>query len=249
MKAESLNAARGRKARRLLLPAALAAVTLPLSAEETTESSMELEPVRVTSGKDPLTSITPEKLMRLPGSGNDPLRAIEALPGVTFSNSRSSEPAVRGSSPDDNRYFIDFIPVRNIFHFDGTSLLNDNVIDGFSLEAAAFDAQYNDATGAIISATSRAPYSDRSQAILDFSFLKAGILLETPIDENQGVYLSVRQSLLHFYIENFLDDEEFEFTTVPEYYDYQGKYHIRLNDTDTLTFQAIGSRDKAGPDF
>ena len=206
----------------------------------------ELDDIRITAQDDSLTEISTKKLLRMPGAGNDPLRAIEALPGVTFSTGRNAEPAVRGSSPDDNLYIIDFMPVANIFHFDGSSLLNDNVIQDFKLEAAAFDAQYNNATGAVIEANSRAPYTDRKQAVIDFSFLKAGILLETPITENSAAYLSVRQSLIHFYIENLLDDEDFEFTTVPEYYDYQAKYQLQLSDDDSISVQALGSRDKAG---
>ncbi len=206
----------------------------------------ELDDIRITAQDDSLTEISTKKLLRIPGAGNDPLRAIEALPGVTFSTGRNAEPAVRGSSPDDNLYIIDFMPVANIFHFDGSSLLNDNVIQDFKLEAAAFDAQYNNATGAVIEANSRAPYTDRKQAVIDFSFLKAGILLETPITENSAAYLSVRQSLIHFYIENLLDDEDFEFTTVPEYYDYQAKYQLQLSDDDSISVQALGSRDKAG---
>lgn len=206
----------------------------------------ELDDIRITANEDSLTEISTQKLLRMPGAGNDPLRAIEALPGVTFSTGRNSEPAVRGSSPKDNLYIIDFMPVKNIFHFDGSSLLNDNVIKDFNLEAAAFDAQYNNATGGVIEANSRAPYTDRKQAVIDFSLLKAGILLETPITENSAAYLSVRQSLIHLYIENILDDEDFEFTTVPEYYDYQAKYQVQLSGGDTLSVQALGTRDKAG---
>jgi outer membrane receptor protein involved in Fe transport len=206
----------------------------------------ELDNIRITAKDDPLNEISTKKLMRVPGSGNDPLRAIEALPGVTFTTGRRAEPAVRGSSPDDNRYIIDFMPVRNIFHFDGSSLLNDNVIKDFKLDAAAFDAQYNDATGAVIEANSRAPYTDRKQAVIDFSLLKAGILLETPMSESSAAYFSVRQSLIHLYIENLLDDEDFQFTTVPEYYDYQAKYQLQLSGSDTLSVQALGTRDKAG---
>lgn len=222
------------------------ALTCLASSMTYADNEAELDDIRITAQDDSLTEISTKKLLRMPGAGNDPLRAIEALPGVTFSTGRNAEPAVRGSSPDDNLYIIDFMPVANIFHFDGSSLLNDNVIQDFKLEAAAFDAQYNNATGAVIEANSRAPYTDRKQAVIDFSFLKAGILLETPITENSAAYLSVRQSLIHFYIENLLDDEDFEFTTVPEYYDYQAKYQVQLSESDSLSIQALGSRDKAG---
>lgn len=229
----------------LSISSSLAAAFL-LSSLSHANNEAELDNIRITAKDDPLTEISTKKLLKVPGAGNDPLRAIEALPGVTFTTGRRAEPAVRGSSPSDNRYIIDFMPVLNIFHFDGSSLLNDNVIEDFKLEAAAFDAQYNDATGAVIEANSRAPYTDRKQAIIDFSLLKVGMLLETPLSENSAAYLSVRQSLIHLYIENLLDDEEFKFTTVPEYYDYQAKYHLQLSGGDSISIQALGTRDKAG---
>ncbi|WP_286716133.1 TonB-dependent receptor plug domain-containing protein [Thalassolituus sp. UBA2009] len=216
----------------------------PASADET--EAIELDTVQISGKEEKLTEISTEKLLKIPGSGNDPLRAIESLPGVTFTGGRTSAPAVRGSSPDDNAYIIDFIPVGYIFHTDSSSILSDNVVEDFTLETAAFPAQYNNATGAVIDATSRSPYYDRSQFIIDASLLKAGIFIEQPLSENQSFYIAARQSLFQYYIENFLDDEDFEFTTVPEYYDYQGKYEYRISATETLSFQAIGSRDKAG---
>ncbi len=230
-----------------LMPLAQALADTDITAAATEQ--IELDTVQVSGQQEPLTRISVEKLLRVPGSGNDPLGAVQSLPGVTFGNGNSSEPAVRGSSPDDNDYIIDFIPVGYIFHSDGSSILNDNTVADFLLETAAFPAQYNNATGAVIEATSRSPYYDRRQIVVDASFLKAGFFYEQPVTENQSFYIAARQSLFQFYIENFLDDEDFELTTLPEYYDYQGKYEIRLNDTDTLSLQAIGSRDKAGIKF
>ncbi|GGY48556.1 TonB-dependent receptor [Bacterioplanes sanyensis] len=231
--------------RRSLLALACAGLSLNVVAED----DVTLDTVEVSGEKEPLTEISTKKLLRLPGSGNDPLGAIESLPGVTFGGGNESEPAVRGSSPDDNAYLIDFLPVGYIFHTDTSSILSDNTVEDFKLETAAFPAQYNNATGAVIEATSRSPYYDRSQVVIDASLLKAGVFVEAPLSENQSFYLAGRQSLFQYYIENFLDDEDFEFTTVPEYYDYQGKYEYRISDSETLAFQIVGARDKAGLKF
>ena len=83
--------------------------------------AVELDSGRVQGDDAPLAEISTDKLLRVPGSGNDPLRAIESLPGVVFASGRRSEPAVRGSSPADNAYIIDFLPVGYIFHQDGSS--------------------------------------------------------------------------------------------------------------------------------
>ena len=210
------------------------------------ETALELDAIQVESKEESQSEIGVNKLLKVPGAGNDPLQAIGSLPGVTFGTGPRAAPAVRGSSPADNRYLIDFIPVGYIFHSDSSSILNDNSNKDFSLDAAAFPAQYHDATGAVITANSRDPYLDQGQTIIDLSVLKASIFIEQNIDEKQGFYLSARQSLFQYYIENFLDDEDFELTTLPEYYDYQGKYQYQISTQEKVSINLLGARDKAG---
>lgn len=210
------------------------------------DEALELDIIQVESKEESQSAIGVDKLLKVPGAGNDPLQAIASLPGVTFGTGPRAAPAVRGSSPADNRYIIDFIPVGYIFHSDSSSILNDNSIKDFSLDAAAFPGQYHDATGAVISANSRDPYLDQGQTIVDLSVLKASLFIERNIDEKQGFYLSARQSLFQYYIENFLDDEDFELTTLPEYYDYQGKYQYKVSGQEKVSINLLGARDKAG---
>jgi hypothetical protein len=210
------------------------------------DEDLALDTIQVESKEESQSAIGVDKLLKVPGSGNDPLQAIGSLPGVTFGTGPRAAPAVRGSSPADNRYIIDFIPVGYIFHSDSSSILNDNSIKDFSLDSAAFPAQYHDATGAVITANSRDPYLDQGQTIVDLSVLKASIFIERNIDEKQGFYLSARQSLFQYYIENFLDDEDFELTTLPEYYDYQGKYQYNISSQEKVSVNLLGARDKAG---
>lgn len=210
------------------------------------DEALELDIIQVESKEESQSAIGVDKLLKVPGAGNDPLQAIGSLPGVTFGTGPRAAPAVRGSSPADNRYIIDFIPVGYIFHSDSSSILNDNSIKDFSLDAAAFPGQYHDATGAVISANSRDPYLDQGQTIVDLSVLKASLFIERNIDEKQGIYLSARQSLFQYYIENFLDDEDFELTTLPEYYDYQGKYQYKISPQEKVSVNLLGARDKAG---
>lgn len=234
------------------LPAILLVSTIAISApttiqaETSSRDEVELDTIKIQNKEESASEITVDKLLKVPGSGNDPLQAISSLPGVTFAGGETSAPAVRGSSPADNRYLIDFMPVGYIFHTDNSSILNDNSLKDFMLDSAAFPAQYHDATGAVIAANTRDPYLDQPQTIIDLSMLKASVFLERQIDEKQAFYLSARQSLFQYYIENFLDDEDFELTTVPEYYDYQGKYQYTISDQEKVSFNILGSRDKAG---
>jgi len=222
-------------------------VTTALSGQ--THADVALDTVVTTA--EEIEEVQPEtaKLLKVPGAGNDPLRALEALPGVVFGNGREAAPAVRGSSPDDNAYYLDFLPVGYLFHNDGSSIINDALVEGFKLYPAAFGPQFNDATGAVITADSRSPYFDDSQTIVDLSLLRAGVLFDVPVTENQAFFLSARMSLFQYYLENIVDSDDFEFTTVPEFYDYQGAWEYRPDDVSSVRIQAVGARDKAGLDF
>lgn len=209
-------------------------------------SELELETVTVTAPKEPANKVNTNKLLSVPGADNDPLQAISALPGVTFSPTGGRDPAVRGSSPEDNLYEIDFMPVGYIFHSDGSSVLTDNNIDLFTLDTAAFNAQYNNATGGVIDVRTRSPYYDDSRVVLDLGLLKTGVFVEAPLSEKQAVYFSFRRSLIQYYLQLlFGDDEDFAFTTFPNYYDYQGKYEYKISDTQSVQVNLIGSNDEA----
>lgn len=230
-----------------LSSAALLATTAAMSPISFAEVILDT----VTTTSEETESSQPEtaKLLKVPGAGNDPLRALEALPGVVFGNGREAAPAVRGSSPEDNAYYLDFLPVGYLFHNDGSSIINDALVKDFRLYPAAFGPQFNGATGAVITADSRSPYFDDQQTIIDLSLLRAGVLIDAPVSDNQAFFLSGRMSLFQYYLENIVDSDDFEFTTVPEFYDYQGAWEYRPDDVSSVRLQVVGARDKAGLDF
>ena len=88
-------------------------ITQPVIADESEPSEddiVEMETVVVTAM--PESPVAPEvsRLISVPGAGNDPLRALESLPGVVFNHNGGSAPAIRGSSPQENAYYLDFLP-------------------------------------------------------------------------------------------------------------------------------------------
>lgn len=184
------------------------------------------------------------ELLGVAGAAMDPLAAVLSLPGVTFASDTSSEPAVRGSAPDDNGYYIDFIPARYVFHVFGNSIFNHNLIHSFDLHPAAFSSQYSDATGAVIDVKLRDPRNTPLTTTLDASFLSAGILLESGLGRDHAFYLSYRRSL----IDKFISDEERDRESVrveqmPISADYQLKYRWQINAQNRLTLLAAGASD------
>ena len=50
-------------------------------------------------------SISGKELEQVAGGAGDPLRAMQALPGVIVTDDTSANPAIRGSAPGDNDDF------------------------------------------------------------------------------------------------------------------------------------------------
>jgi len=205
---------------------------------------VELSTIKVRGIHDTGPKITADKLLKVPGSGGDPLKAIEALPGVIIDENEEGLPAVRGSSPESNSYLTDHIPVGYIFHNDGYSTYHNLLIEDFQLKAGAWDAQYNNALGAVLDTRLRDPYAEDITTTLDVSFLRAGVLIEGAATEDSAFYVAYRESLLQLYLKEVYDaDEDIAITQVPKNSDYQVKYHWRVDGVTNLKFVANGAKD------
>ncbi len=214
------------------------------AANEKQSDQETLSEITVVSERSPdrisKSVITGKQLKKVAGSSGDPLTGLQALPGVV-SGGMGSVPAVRGSGPGDNAYYVDNLPSGNIFHFGGISIFNADLIKDFNLFSAAFAPHYTDVTGAIIDVALRDPRTDRLGGKVNVNLLGADVLVEAPITENQSFYFAARRS----YIDLFLKQVEQDGVTIqiPNYSDYQGKYILKVGDTSKLTFQMQGASD------
>ncbi len=223
----------------------------PTQASVSTAASLAVAPLEVIQilGRTPQgLQLSTGKILHIAGTGNDPLRALEALPGVILATPSTggpvARPAIRGSSPLDNDYQTDFLPVGYVFHNDGLSTFNPLLINSFSLQSSSWGPQYRDATGAVIVTTLKDPDPAHSQTILDVGAIRSALLFEGPLNEQAAFYLSVRQSFIHLYVDQFIEDEEFDFATPPRNNDFQGKLRWELDHGDSLVVTATGANDK-----
>jgi len=217
------------------------------------ERSSQIEETIVTGfRKAGFTEITEdaEKLMNIPGALGDPIGAITALPGV-ISPVGGGEPAVRGSAPEDNRYYIDGMPAGYIFHEFNTSIFDENVVQDFQLFSAGFGAQYSEATGAVFDIRLRDPSNIDFTSKLNISMLRAGIFIESGLTDNTAFYLSARQGLIHLFVseEDEADDDGMRLITAPKDSDYQFKGSWDVSGSHGVTLSLAGASDFAEAEF
>ncbi len=240
----------------LKLSRSLPLVLMMLSKAVSADDTEQLQQITVTPDREPssLESAPPlgyridsKTLSSIPGGGSDPLRAMQALPGVIVNNDTSAAPAIRGSRPEDNSYFVDFLPSGYLFHAGGAvSVFNAQLVESFEFYPAAYGAEYDGGAGAVIDTRLRDPRSDALSATLDVSMLQAGALIEGPVSEGQSFYLAGRMSYMDLLLEGMVEDNEdgVDFIQFPKYTDYQGKYLWRLDGGSRIRLQANGASDE-----
>lgn len=186
--------------------------------------------------------ISGQELRRLPGSSGDPLRGLQTLPGVNAVGSGSA-PAVRGSGPGDNLYYVDGLPVSKLFHFGGAvSVLNGDLIQDFNLYSAAFAPRYGDATGAVLDVALREPRHDRLGGKANINLTGADFLIEGPTSVNQAFYFAARRSYFDLLLKQV--SQNGVTLQIPNYSDYQGKYLWQPNPSDRMIFALQGATDE-----
>lgn len=190
-------------------------------------------------------SLSGAELARVPGTGGDPMRAIQSLPGVASVEDGNSEPAVRGARPRDNAYYVDFLPVGYLFHLGGfTSVLNPNLIRRFSMSSAAWNPEYGNVVGAVFDINLRNPRSDRLGGDVDVSLLGANVLVEGPLSDSVSFFFAARRSWFDLVVKNSEDEEEGVTFATPVYSDSQGRLLWALNERQRLRLDFSTAADK-----
>mgnify|MGYP000162103604 FL=1 len=228
-------------------------ISLPLLANEKNEEVLTdtaIEKIEVKGRRNQANSeisAETEKLLAIAGLDHDPLNSVFSMPGVVYAGGDDGgEPAIRGSSPDDNAFYIDDMPVGYIFHLFGDSIFNENVVRDFSLHPAAFSSQYGNATGGVFDVQLRDPKNQDFTTTLDVSLLKTGVMVEGGIDEDQAFYFSYRRSLIHLFLPEGEEEDGYTVFKAPVSDDYQGKYQWLIGDNHKLTFTLTGASDVGG---
>ncbi len=185
---------------------------------------------------------------RVAGTGGDPVKAVESMPGVSSAGASMMGVPVRGSSPEDSLILLDGHPIPMLFHFDSLrSAYNSALLEQVSLLTGGFGVEHGNATGGVVLLQTRAPRTDRWGGHVDLALLDASALAEGPITEEMAVALAFRRSLVDLFIPLMMENsEEFSLTTLPAYYDYQAKWQWRPGKGHTLSLDSYGGHDAMG---
>lgn len=127
-------------------------------------------------------------------AGNDVLRSLQQLPGISSNDDLSAELKVRGSNGDENLLILDGITLYNVTHFSGMfSLVNSDAIKEVKLFKNALPVSYGGKTASIIEMNTLAPLENiKLSGKISSNLLTSQAVLQGKIAPNQTILFSGR---------------------------------------------------------
>lgn len=192
-------------------------------------------------------TLSHEELVNVPGSLNDPIRAVQNLPGLARAPFLGGQLLVRGTPPQDTGVYLDGHRIPQLFHFlGGPSVVNEQLLDRIDFYPGGYGAYYGrNLTGAIDVGTRKAdPSGVHGEGSVDL--LQAVGFVETPVDKDTQVELAARRSYIDIFLPLFIPNDPKRGVTsiVPVYWDYQARADHKLPNGDELSLFFFGSDDK-----
>jgi hypothetical protein len=185
------------------------------------------------------TSMTATELKRVPGAQNDPIKAIQNLPGIARAPFGAGQIVVWGSAPEDTRVYADGVPIPRIYHFGGLrSVINAEFVEDVVFRPGAYSADYGRGLGGMIDITTRAPKSDRWHGSLTMDLIDGSLTVEGPITKNLHVAIGARLSWISAFLPIFNKSPT---QLAPFYWDYQVALRYHASSRDDLDLFLFGA--------
>jgi hypothetical protein len=165
---------------------------------------------------EPLRSESPSELTLLGSEvknlasvlADDPLRAVQALPGVTSDDDFSARFSLHGADYGRLGLYLDGILLHSPFHSateqgagGSLTIFNGDFVEAIALNAAAYPVRYGDRTAGALDVRLREGGRRRASLRGTASASNAGLLSEGPLGGGRGSWLaSLRKSYLQYII-------------------------------------------------
>jgi hypothetical protein len=180
---------------------------------------------------------------------DDPMRAVQTLPGVANSDDFKSEFAIRGSDFRHVGVTLDGVPsplllhtVHGVTDSGSLAMINSDILDSVTLLSGSYPQRYGNRTGATIDFRTREGSRDRPHVRLAASAINASGVAEGPIGKGRrGSWLiSARKSYLDWLVQRI----DPGITGTFGFIDAHGKFAYDLSPAQTLHTNVVIGRSR-----
>jgi hypothetical protein len=192
--------------------------------------------------------ISMERAREIPGISGDPLKVVEVLPGLARppgAGPNTGSIVARGSAPEDTKFYIDGLPLLEVFHFGSLySVIQDEWISDIDFRPGGFSTEYGDAIGGFLGVGLKPIDRNGIHGHVDVNAFHAAAYITGEVDEDWAMGGAFRRSYIDAILAAVVPSDDISLTAAPNYYDYQYRADYRPNDNLNLRILWFGSRDE-----
>jgi len=193
--------------------------------------------------------------------GNDIMRSVQMLAGISATDDMSSAVKIRGGQSDETLIVLDGIPIYKADHFYGIyGAVNGNHVNQVSLHKNSLPVSFGGKTAGMLEMSSK-DYLNNVDGALDLNTLTSSLSLSTPLGSRAGIILSGRttydnaaESKLFNWIDPPLEEDIIageieerplilETDPIIQFYDLNAKLYFRPVDNHLIQFSFFASQD------
>ena len=173
----------------------------------------------------------------------DVIRVAQLLPGVQSVGEGSSGFNVRGSSADQNLFYIDRIPVYNTFHLFGFfSAFNPDIIREFNLYKSNIPVEYGGRIASVLNVSTREGNKNQFTGRGGISPITGHLALEGPLKKEKHSFVLSARSSYSDWILKFLEDPSLR-KSKASFYDLSAAITIDPDESNLVRFFGYYSSD------
>lgn len=184
-----------------------------------------------------------EELRNVPGTQGDPVRVLEALPGLARVPYSGGKLIVRGGSAVDTGAYVDGQRIPQLYHLlQGPSVLGEEMVDRIDFYPGGAGVYFGRSLSGVVAVQSRKGDAERFHGSAAVDLQKSAAFLQGPIDEATQFAVGARVSYVNPLLKLILPSDVTQ--AVPLYWDYQARLDHRLGPKDRLQLTLFGSDDR-----
>lgn len=160
----------------------------------------------------------------------DPAQITRLLPGVQTQAFRP-EVIVRGSGPNDTRYYVDQVQVPYLFHgFGSLSIIEPDQLSEVEFYSGGFGAQYGNAMGGIVILRTKEEIPERPMTDITMNLpFFSSVYHERPLSEDSSLSVSLRRSYVDYFLPKVMPKDS-DAVVLPYFGDGQVVYQKKSGD-------------------
>lgn len=167
---------------------------------------------------------------------SDPIRAVQALPGVTQSHDFSDLIFLRGGNFDETLITLNEVPIYNPHHAGGVySIFNTDMIEREILYPSNYPLEFSNALSGVLSIHTKSGNRERMSGTASIGLLSSRGFLEGNLGKG-SFFISARRTYPDLIFNLFTDFPYY-------FYDFNGKFTLPFDDKNLISAEFFYSKD------